>query len=221
MSLEKLKIIAYEDGEYNTKGKTYEVLFNPQQIVENVDIKFDETKSSGSAEKEQKFKSIESGEFKLDLIFDATGVVDLFPKPVIKQIEDFKKVALYIKGKTHQPHFLQIEWGAFLMKVRLKSLTITYTLFTPEGSPIRAKANATFIRSIDDKLRVTKEGKSSPDLTHVRTVESGDTLPLMTYRIYGDSSYYLEVARVNRIRNFRKLKAGQKLFFPPVDKSVA
>ncbi len=220
MSLEKLKIIAYEDQEYKNKGKTYEVLFNPQQIVENVDIKFEETKAPNTQEKEKKFNAIESGVFTLDLIFDDTGVVDPFSKPVIKQIEDFKKVALYIQGKTHQPNFLQIEWGDFLMKVRLKSLKITYTLFTPEGSPIRAKANATFVRSIDDKLRVTKEGKSSPDLTHIREVQAGDTLPLMTRRIYGDPSFYMEVARYNKLKNFRHLKPGQKIFFPPVQKSA-
>ena len=220
MSQEKLKIIAYEDQEYSKKGKSYEVLFNPQQIVENVEIKFDQTKAPGKQEGEKKFIGIDAGVFSLDLIFDSTGVVELFPKSVVKQIEEFKKVALHIVGKTHQPNFLQIEWGEFLMKVRLKSLKITYTLFSPEGKAIRAKASTTFVRSIDDKLRVTKEGKTSPDLTHVREVAAGDTLPLMTKRIYGDASLYLEVARFNQMKNFRYLKPGQKIYFPPIERSA-
>ncbi|HPF52255.1 MAG TPA: hypothetical protein PK335_11805, partial [Draconibacterium sp.] len=83
---------------------------------------------------------------------------------------------------------------------------------------LRASARAKFKGFIEDNLRVALENNSSPDLTHVRMVNEGDTLPLMTYRIYGDSKYYLEVARVNKLTNFRKLKVGQKIFFPPIEK---
>jgi hypothetical protein len=37
----------------------------------------------------------------------------------------------------------------------------------------------------------------------------------MTERIYGDSKYYLEVAKINGLINFRQLIPGQELFFPP------
>jgi len=40
----------------------------------------------------------------------------------------------------------------------------------------------------------------------------------MSFKIYGDSKYYLEVARANKLINFRKLKIGQKIFFPPLQK---
>uniref|UniRef100_A0AAU6WLI4 LysM domain-containing protein n=1 Tax=Chryseobacterium endophyticum TaxID=1854762 RepID=A0AAU6WLI4_9FLAO len=60
--------------------------------------------------------------------------------------------------------------------------------------------------------------KNSPDLTHKRTIQDGDTLPLMTERIYGDSKYYLEVAKVNNLINFRQLVPGEELYFPPIEK---
>ena len=40
----------------------------------------------------------------------------------------------------------------------------------------------------------------------------------MSKKIYGDSKYYLEVARVNQLTNFRKLTPGQELLFPPLEK---
>jgi nucleoid-associated protein YgaU len=91
-------------------------------------------------------------------------------------------------------------------------------LFKPDGTPLRATARAKFKGFVEDDLRVAKENNSSSDLTHIREVKEGDTLPLMTFRIYGDSKYYLEVAKVNRITNFRKLTVGQKIFFPPIEK---
>lgn len=41
----------------------------------------------------------------------------------------------------------------------------------------------------------------------------------MSHRIYGDSKYYLEVARVNEITSFRKLEVGKEIFFPPIEKT--
>ncbi|MCK5703624.1 MAG: LysM peptidoglycan-binding domain-containing protein, partial [Cyclobacteriaceae bacterium] len=58
----------------------------------------------------------------------------------------------------------------------------------------------------------------SPDLTHFKIVKEGETLPLIAKKIYGDSKYYLEIARVNNINNFRRLKTGQQLVLPPIDK---
>jgi nucleoid-associated protein YgaU len=97
-------------------------------------------------------------------------------------------------------------------------MDITFKLFSPDGKPLRATANAKFTGFIEDNLRTAIENNSSPDLTHVRIVTEGDTLPLMTHRIYGDSKYYLEVAKANRISNFRKLRVGQQIFFPPIEK---
>jgi nucleoid-associated protein YgaU len=58
----------------------------------------------------------------------------------------------------------------------------------------------------------------SPDLTHIRLVKAGDTLPEMCFNIYGDPRYYLDVARQNRLDNFRKLEPGTRIFFPPIEK---
>jgi nucleoid-associated protein YgaU len=54
----------------------------------------------------------------------------------------------------------------------------------------------------------------------VRIVKEGDTLPSMVYKIYGDYKYYLEVAKVNGLNDFRNLQPGKQIFFPPFDKKV-
>ena len=97
---------------------------------------------------------------------------------------------------------------------------ITYKLFNADGTPLRAVMEATFSENRDDATRVAESNDSSPDLTHVRTVKAGDTLPLLAHKIYGDSAYYLEVARINRVDNFRQLVPGQKLIFPPIEKTA-
>ncbi|MEM7380400.1 MAG: LysM peptidoglycan-binding domain-containing protein, partial [Bacteroidota bacterium] len=97
---------------------------------------------------------------------------------------------------------------------------IEYKLFNKEGKPLRATLKCEFREFKEDEQRVKEENKQSPDLSHVRIAEAGDSLPLMCFKIYGDPKYYLEVARANELTHFRKLKQGQRLLFPPLDKTV-
>jgi len=112
--------------------------------------------------------------------------------------------------------YLKISWGKLISKCVLKNAEISYSLFNSDGSPLRAKVKATFSENVEDTLRVAEERNNSPDLTHYRTVTQGDNLPLMSNRIYGDASYYIQVARFNNLSNFRKLEVGQRLLFPPI-----
>ena len=91
-------------------------------------------------------------------------------------------------------------------------------MFNNDGTPLRAIGKATFAGAVSKELAARTVKTSSPDLTHKRIVQDGDTLPLMTERIYGDSKYYLEVAKVNGLVNFRQLKPGSEVYFPPIDK---
>jgi nucleoid-associated protein YgaU len=107
-----------------------------------------------------------------------------------------------------------------LVKGVCSSLNITYKLFNPNGTPIRALAKVTIREMTPEEQRVATERRSSPDLTHYRRVKKGDTLPLMCYRIYGHSKYYLQVAQVNKLSNFKNLQPGDEIFFPPIDKTT-
>ena len=60
---------------------------------------------------------------------------------------------------------------------------------------------------------------NSPDLTHIRQVKLGDRLDLMTYKIYNDSRYVLQVAAANKLSTIRKITPGRDLYFPPFDKN--
>ena len=56
----------------------------------------------------------------------------------------------------------------------------------------------------------------SPPITHNVTVVSGDTLPALCHKIYGDSGYYTKVAAFNGLLSYRKLKPGTQLIFLPL-----
>jgi len=97
-------------------------------------------------------------------------------------------------------------------------MTINFKLFRPDGTPLRAVAKAKFTSTVENELRVRQEKKKSPDITHTRIAKTGDTLPMMAYQVYEDPSYYLQVAKANKLYNFRRLEPGTKIFFPPIEK---
>jgi nucleoid-associated protein YgaU len=224
--LTKLLIKAYSDVKYSSavaEGE-FKTLVNPENYSSKYKIEQSKDQAQGTSASAPKFKKALPEDLNLEFLFDGTGV---FSKAggggsnngIINDIEKFKHVVCNYNGDKHQPNYLIISWGALLFKGKLTELEITYKLFKPDGTPLRAVAKARFQGAIEDKLRVAKENNTSPDLTHIRIVKAGDKLPLMAFQIYGDPKYYLEVARINKITNFRNVKTGQKIFFPPLQKS--
>ena len=153
------------------------------------------------------------------LYFDTTGTIPQAEWPkgcsTVKQMVDkLKKVVYDFDGESHQPPIVKIFWGDNTYTVRVNSFKIKYTLFNMVGAPIRAEVsmNAAYFY-LEWKLA---NKKKSPDLTHLVEVKAGDTLPLMCARVYNNSSYYLQIAKINGLTNFRNLKPGTMLEFPPI-----
>jgi len=233
--LSKLKIRAYSDEQFTQEvadGEFY-TLLNPETYSFKYKIEQNEDQASGTSAAAIKFNKILPQDLNLEFVFDRTGVLVNYGAPgaaddktlkdegtgVVDDVEQFKKVVFDYNGDEHKPNYLVISWGTLLFKGSLTEMDITFKLFKSDGTPLRAAANATFKGFVEDEMRLALENNKSPDLTHVRIVKEGDTLPLMAHRIYGDPKYYLEVAKVNKLINFRKLKAGQRIYFPPIEKS--
>lgn len=135
---------------------------------------------------------------------------------VEKEVEEFKNLLMGYDGDTHQTSYLKLLWGGYSLSCRLKSMDIEYTLFRKDGRPIRAKVRCVFKGTIDYKLMVAKENKSSPDLTHERTFKMNDNLPQISESIYQSNHFYIDVAKNNKLLSFRQVNLGQKIKFPPI-----
>jgi nucleoid-associated protein YgaU len=229
--LTKIKILAYKDKRFEKKVGEFDLPINPEQFSQAFKVEYDLSQPQGAQGNDPKFKFTRPEELKLDFTFDGTNVVPIKGKPnqfhqnVAQQVQDFLNVVYIMDGTTHKPNFLQLFWGNFSFGNKngfnciLKDLQINYTLFSPDGQPLRAKLGASFVNYIEPERRVREEGKKSPDVTHQRKVTARNTLPLMTYDIYGDPTYYLQIAKVNGLINFRRLATNTDLRFPPLEKT--
>lgn len=226
-------------------GEKFEVLVNPNTYRINYALRYDHSRPPGKDTIPGHYAGSEPISIDFEILFDGTGVIPKQPSSnplegvpglgaaiggiqglikskqdeydVAKEIIKFNNIVYEYQEDLHRPREVQIVWGKLVFFGALKSLSYQFKLFKPDGSPLRAVASVSFENHRNDFLREAVQRSSSPDLTHIRMVTNSDTLPLMCYRIYGDSSLYLEIARVNKLKNFRKLSAGQKLFFPPLE----
>lgn len=220
------KLVIYgctgSDYELAKPEEKYEVLINPEEFQESVSIQWDNRNSSGSNTTEQRYDRTLPQSFTLKLLFDSTGAVrsgkSYVTTPVMDQIKAFKEIVLDYKTEAHKPRHVKMAYGQLIIKGVLYDLDITYTLFQKDGTPIRARANATFQASVSVRSSPSQVEAESPDLTHIREVKAGDSLHGLTKELYGDNSHYLEVARFNRLKHFRKLKPGTALNFPPLER---
>lgn len=225
--LEKMRIEGYLDERRRrpTSPAEIQLMFNPASYQRRHAVVYNDARLQplNTEGRPARYALTEPGTLSLQLVIDGTGVHQfgaeqlLGPPSVKKKVAELEKMCLRMNGDIHQPNFLVVRWGDFSFQGRLQSLDITYKLFDESGDPLRAELDVSFIEDRATETAARAAAKSSPDLTHVRTVQAGDTLPLMCVAIYGSARHYLLVARHNGLDDFRQLQPGQQLQFPPLD----
>ncbi|TAF35436.1 MAG: LysM peptidoglycan-binding domain-containing protein [Cytophagales bacterium] len=220
--LNKLSLIAYSDEGFSSKVSEFSVLINPENYKHTHSVTYNERDSIGEAKGPLQYWRTDPEVLSFDLILDGTGLANKntqSPKSVDEQLKKLKAVVIDYNGQIHSPNFVKVAWGSFEFKGRLESMDVEVTLFKSSGMPLRAKVAMSFKSHTDIKEAQRLAKKSSPDLSHLRLIKVGDTLPQLCYEIYKDPSYYVEVAAVNNITNFRELIPGSTVYFPPIKKS--
>jgi hypothetical protein len=217
-ALERLVIKAYEKADYSGEAaREFEAYVNPNEITLAYEVEYDSAQGAGTTNSRMSFKKMKPGDMSLTFFLDGTGANGR-PCDVQEKVEQFQLVTGY-NGNIHRTNYLKIGWGTLTIKrCVLKSASIAYKLFRPDGVPLRAVITASFSDNSDDQTRVAMAQDQSPDLTHYQIVKAGDTLPLLCYEIYGDPGLYLRVARANDLDDFRNLVPGTRLRFPPLEK---
>lgn len=225
----KVLIHAFDDEGFQTRSKLnpnpISLPVNPESFTQNFKVELNQQQGQGNQGTNPDYKGTKPEELKLEFTFDGTQTIEGYAynsddHEVKAQLKIFMNAVYNMNGEIHRPHFLCLQWGEFLFPCILSNLDLNYTLFKPNGDPLRIKASATFLNYIAQKERVAREKKRSPDLTHVRKIKAGDRLDLVTHSIYKDPKYVTQIARANDLTSFRKIKPGLELIFPPLDKTA-
>ena len=216
----KMVIHSFSDKDYKNEltQNLFTVPINPESFTRNYKIDLDTRAGHGQPGTQPGYKASPPDDLKIEFILDGTGTLQGYPTQysgmsVHDQLDLFLTCCYKFNPDTHRPPFTMVVWGADInFKGLLSNVDLNYTLFLPNGDPLRVKVNATFKKSETDQQRAKA---NSPDLTKARQVQLGDRLDNLTYSHYNDPSYFLQVGRANNLVTVRNLDVGKTLCFPP------
>ncbi|MGC1375572.1 MAG: hypothetical protein WA821_05080 [Anaerolineales bacterium] len=164
-----------------------------------------------------------SAKYSLTLFFDATGEKD---KSDVRYYTD-QLIRLTLRGagkakaeqKDADPPTVTFRWGQLsLFKAVVESVKVQYTMFAPDGTPIRAKASVSFVQNDPGEDVAPYQNPSSrSDSRKTYIANSGQRLDQIAYEEYNDARYWRVLAESNDMDNPLDLSDGQILVIHPLD----
>ena len=166
----------------------------------------------------------------LELFFDATEAgTGETAQSVTETVETFHKLAT-VQGNLHMPPLVQVSWGKDfpgtamgetgkpLQQFTAVVLSVgrRFTLFSPEGKPLRAVVTLSLKHYATVAEQVAAINYRSPDHTRVHVVAEGETLPLIAHDAYADARAWRVIADHNDLADTRHLTPGAVLLLPPL-----
>ena len=116
------------------------------------------------------------------------------------------------------------EWGSQQrsdFQCVVESVKQKFTLFSPEGVPLRATLTLTLreYKTLDEQLH--QLNLSSPDRTHSHVVQSGDTLSGIAGKYYRKPAEWRHIAGENGLDDPRRIDPGRFLVVPRIEEELA
>lgn len=153
-----------------------------------------------------------SEKLSVEVLADTTDSLEDVREKYVNRIRGL----LDIHPELHAPPILAFTWDREVFRGVLESVQVTYTLFSPEGVPLRAKLALSFKEYRTIQEQVNARPKRSPDFDKSYVVRAGDTLSGLAAAAYKDASLWREIARRNGIQDPRRLVPGTVLTIPKI-----
>ncbi len=199
--------------------------FNPKELSVEKSNHFAEINIPGLSSSVLQFVRGNSRTITLDLFFDTyeekidvrqyTDIITGWDAGVkVSKLEKDKKGLMDIDSELHAPPVCLFIWGAFVFQCIIERVTKRFTMFLPEGIPVRATLTVTLkeYRGVDEQVK--ELNLHSSDITKRWTVKEGDSLWLIADREYGDPADWRLIAEANGIEDPRVVTPGQQLIIP-------
>ena len=198
-----------------------ECMFNPTEYTVAKTNDWKQTRVVGKNVPFLTYTGGESRTLSLELFFDTNEDGSDVRVPLNKL---WKLAMIDEKNRNRQtqrarPPMCTFQWGPnWSFRAALTSISVRYTLFRDDGTPVRATASVSFQEGRDDSSIATPQSNavaSKTSGTKARQVKSGDNLPLIAHQEYGDATQWRPIADANKMSDPAALTPGQQLVIPP------
>ncbi|GMT48087.1 MAG: peptidoglycan-binding protein [bacterium] len=200
-------------------------LFNPKEFTVEKSNQFAEVQIPGLPSSIFQFVRGNARSVTMDLFFDSYEEGDDVRKytdqitgwdagSMFSKLPKEKKGLMDIDSDLHAPPICIFIWGTFIFQCIIERVTKRFTMFLPEGVPVRATLSVTLKEYREVEVQVKEIALQSADLSKRWVVKQGDSLWSIAAREYGNPNDWRLIAEANEIDNPRILNPGQELVIP-------
>lgn len=202
------------------QGHEIRCLFNPAELTLRKANTWAADTVVGRATPDLYFTGGTPGELSMALLFDTTHE----GTPVTRYTSallDLLRVDPDLPGHDNtsnkgRPPWVRFHWGDLhSFKAIIEQLAVTFTFFSSDGTPLRARTTVT-LRQFEDETTWGPQNPTSgtPRPHRVHRVQRGDSLDGIATRYYGDPTCWRLLADANRIADPFALEPGRTLMIP-------
>lgn len=207
------------------KGETIECWFNPKEYSLSRTNKWKTDPVPGSALPKTQFTGSDPHKLNIDLLFDDSDSHSGDVRTICGKLLDMMEVdeKFGSGGKNNaRPPMVEFGWGGVVtFNAICESLSIQYTLFKPNGVPLRAQVKLALTQAEPAPAKSTGGGAKRQNPTTMgmaglrsHVVRDGDSLPSIAYAAYSDATQWRLIAEANNIDDPLALRRGTVLSIP-------
>jgi nucleoid-associated protein YgaU len=125
-----------------------------------------------------------------------------------------------VQSETHAPPRVTFFWGELSFKAIVDNVQQKFTLFNPNGVPLRATLSVSFkeYQSLEEQL--ARKNWQSADHSKKRMVKRNETLALIAFREYGDAGLWRHIYDDQNNRDLiphpQRLQPGIEITIPAI-----
>ena len=214
-------------------GQPLKVQYNPTEYTLSKGAQIAEVPIPGLDSPILQFVRGQTETLTLDLFFDTTEAgMGANATSVTTKTDPFYRL-IKIDSGTHAPPILLFTWGGkefpghrsygqgsqsrYGFKCIVDNVRQRYTLFSPDGLPLRATLTVTLreYKTLAEQIR--ELNLQSADHTKAYVVRQGDTLSRIAWEAYDDPAAWRTIAEFNGLDDPLDLRPGMVLELPPTE----
>jgi hypothetical protein len=209
-NLQKAKLII--ESPKVTGNNVIDFRFNPTEYQLQKSNNFSEIAIPGLESPPIQFVRGNSEKLTVELLADTSDTLKDVREAYVNKVRDLMK----IQKESHAPPIVIFVWSTNEFRGVVDSLNVSYTLFTPEGIPLRAKLSLTLKEYRPVEIQLKARPQLSPDVEKTWVVRRGDKYSSIAAAVYRDPAQWRAIAQANQVKDPRVLKPGTVLTLPKI-----
>lgn len=201
-------------------GDKIPVQFNPEEYTLSREVNYAQAAIPGLSAPILQFVNGNMQTLQMELFLDSYEEHKVGSKTVNTAQSDVRALVkqvtelMAIDPSTHAPPVLLFTWGSLAFTCVLASCSQRYTMFLPDGIPVRARLTVSFNEYRNVELEAKEVKRETSDYARRHTVSQGETLSSIAGNEYGDPRLWRVIAIANRLQYARRLAPGTRLLLP-------